>query len=187
MGTSSLPPAWCVLFAGITLASGPSRALLAQEGPVRPGDRVRFSLPCDTARSAAPEGRPACAQEGTLLGITPGALELLTRGDTASYALASLTDLEVRRVEGPGWHVPASVGAVIGLVGTYAWLHSGGSTSLCDRSRNQDAIDRRECLGLTLLGGAAGAGLGALVSRVLRTERWIPVSLGRVDLSLEWP
>ena len=186
MKTSSLPRACCLLSVGIALAVVSSDALSAQEESVRPGDRVRFGLPCDPVRSATPGGRPACTHEGTLVRITPDALELLVRGNTETYPVTSLTDLEVRRVEGPRWHVPASVGAVLGLVGTYAWLHSGGSTSLCDRSRNQDAIGRRECVGLTLLGGAAGAGVGALASRLLRTERWIPASLGRVDLSIGW-
>lgn len=42
-------------------------------------------------------------------------------------------------------------------------ISSGGSTSRCDRSANQDAMSPSECHGLTLLGGIVGAGLGAAV------------------------
>lgn len=63
----------------------------------------------------------------------------------------------------------AAVGLVAGAVATYVVLHGGGSNSLCDRSANQDAMNRGECAGLVALGGAVGAGLGALIgSRIGR-------------------
>jgi len=95
-----------------------------------------------------------------------------------------LLPAQVRETTGPSWKVGAAVGAVVGAVGTYAVLHSGGSTSLCDRSRNQDAIDARECAGLTLLGAAAGAGLGVLAAKLLRTERWVPGPTDRIKLTI---
>jgi hypothetical protein len=182
MKTLALPLERWLLLAGIALAGGHPDPAPAQERTVHPGDHVRFTLPCEAAL-----GRGAsCARSGTLVRITPDTLELLANGARESHALVSLADLEVRRFEGPGWEIPTAAGSVLGALGTYAWLHSGGSTSLCDRTRNQDAMGRRECVGLTLLGGAAGAGLGALTGRLLRTERWMPVSVGRVDLAIGW-
>lgn len=118
--------------------------------------------------------------------LTSERVELLVDGSAQDYELAALTALAVRRAQTPGWKVPAASGAIVGGVGTYALLHSGGSTSRCDRSSNQDAMSRRECAGLTVLGSLGGAGLGVLVSRLLRTERWIPVPLGRIDVTLGW-
>jgi hypothetical protein len=68
-----------------------------------------------------------------------------------------------RRVEG------ALLGLALGGGLTRVALWSGGSTSLCDRDRNQDAIRSRECVGLVVLGGAVGAGVGALVGGRVRT------------------
>lgn len=62
----------------------------------------------------------------------------------------------------------AAIGFVVGAGATYLLLNSGGSTSLCDRDRNQDAIGRTECLGLTAAGGVVGAGIGALIGRRIR-------------------
>jgi hypothetical protein len=61
--------------------------------------------------------------------------------------------------------IGAGVGFLAGAGITWAILHSGGSTAICDRGANQDAIRQRECLGITVLGGGAGALLGALIGR----------------------
>ena len=53
-----------------------------------------------------------------------------------------------------------AIGAVVGASVTYFVLNSGGSTSLCDQSANQDAAGTKACVGLYTLGGLAGAGLG---------------------------
>jgi len=118
--------------------------------------------------------------------LTSERVELLVDGGAEAYELAALSGLAVRRVQAPGWKVPAASGVILGGVGTYALLHSGGSTSRCDRSSNQDAMSSRECAGLTVLGGLGGAGLGFLVSRLLRTERWISVPVGRIDVTVGW-
>jgi hypothetical protein len=63
--------------------------------------------------------------------------------------------------------VGAGIGLVVGAVVTHAFLYSGDSTSLCDRSANQDAINRRECNALVGAGGVLGAGVGATVGHWL--------------------
>lgn len=64
----------------------------------------------------------------------------------------------------------AAVGFVAGAGITYVILHSGGSTSPCDRSANQDAMRPIECAGLVALGGAVGAGVGFLIGGLFGSE-----------------
>jgi hypothetical protein len=64
----------------------------------------------------------------------------------------------------------ALVGFVVGATVITIVTRSGGSNSLCDRSRNQDALSSGECLGLAAAGGLAGAGLGALVGSRIRVS-----------------
>lgn len=184
MRTLTASPARWLLWATLAMGAGLSGPAAAQEQTVAPGDRVRLTFPCDSIQGATRAQAIRCTREGTVAGLTPERVELLVQGSRESHALSVLTDLEVRRVEGPGWTIPVAAGAVLGGAGTYVWLHSGGSTSLCDRSNNQDAMGSGECAGLTVLGAVAGAGLGALVTRLLRTERWVPVPFGRIDLTI---
>ncbi len=64
----------------------------------------------------------------------------------------------------------AVTGFFVGAGATWVVTNRGGSNSLCDRSRNQDALDSRECAGLVLLGGAAGAGLGAIIGGAIHHD-----------------
>lgn len=157
---------------------------LGQESTLAPEQRVRLTLPCGVAGEGTPLGDGLCHREGVVVRHTAAALELRLPGGLDTQALESVAQVEARRVEGPGWKVPTFTGLVVGGVGTYALLHSGGSTSKCDRSRNQDAISERECVALTVAGAAVGAGLGRLVASLLQTERWVPVPLGRVMLTI---
>lgn len=69
------------------------------------------------------------------------------------------------------WLIGALGGFVVGATATYFVLHSGGSTSKCDRDANQDALSRGECTGLVVLGGLVGAGAGALIGSRIRSDR----------------
>lgn len=186
MATLTLPPVRWVVRLGLALGLAwlSLAPASAQDSTVTPGERVRVTLPCDPAGEALPARRPLCEAEGTVVRFTPDTLEMLTEGSRDALPVAFLTGLEVRRVEGPDWWLPTGAGLLLGGVGAYVWLHGGGSTSLCDRTRNQDAMSGSECVGMTLLGGVAGAGLGALIARLLRTERWMPVPLRPVGLSV---
>jgi hypothetical protein len=68
----------------------------------------------------------------------------------------------------------AIAGFVLGAGVTAIVVNSGGSTSLCDRSANQDAINSTECAGLIaaggLVGGIAGYFIGARIQRDVRLE-----------------
>jgi hypothetical protein len=174
-----------LLFWGtLVLWAGAAAPTAAQDRTIATGDRVRLTLPCDSIQGATRAQEIRCTREGDLARLTSESVELLVQGTRETHAVATLTSLEVRRFEGPGWQIPVAAGALLGGAGTHVWLHAGGSTSLCDRASNQDAMSSGECAGLTVLGAAAGAGLGALTSRLLRTERWLPVPLGRIDLTL---
>ena len=64
----------------------------------------------------------------------------------------------------------AVIGALAGALTTYLVSHQGGSTALCDRDANQDAMGERECVALTVAGGFAGAGLGAWIGSRFRRD-----------------
>jgi hypothetical protein len=68
----------------------------------------------------------------------------------------------------------AIAGALVGAGVTAIVVHSGGSTSLCDRSANQDAINSTECAGLIaaggLVGGLAGYFIGGRIHRDVRVD-----------------
>lgn len=78
----------------------------------------------------------------------------------------------------------AAIGFVAGAGITYVVLHSGGSTSLCDRSENQDAIRPIECAGLVVLGGAVGAGIGFVIGGLFGTERADAAPLERIRVGV---
>lgn len=59
--------------------------------------------------------------------------------------------------------IAAGMGGAVGALVAYDTFNSGGSTSLCDKSKNQDATSLGTCLGLYALGGLAGVGLGLVV------------------------
>jgi hypothetical protein len=80
------------------------------------------------------------------------------------------------------WVTGAAVGLVVGAAGTWVFLHQGGSTSLCDRDRNQDAIRANECLALAAAGGVVGAVIGGLIGSRIRTSamRYAPIEALRI-------
>jgi hypothetical protein len=109
---------------------------------------------------------------------------LAVAGTTTSYGLNALRRLEVSRGRRSHWLAGAGVGFLVGAGAAVAVLYSGGSTSLCNQSANQDAMSSGECIGLTALGGLAGAGLGAVIGSRLRSERWQDVSIERLRIGL---
>jgi hypothetical protein len=80
------------------------------------------------------------------------------------------------------WQTGAAIGFVAGAGITLLILHSGGSTALCNRSANQDALRTEECIGLVALGGVAGAGIGALIGGLIRTGPREQAALDRLRL-----
>jgi hypothetical protein len=118
-----------------------------------------------------------------------------THDPFAGAADADLTELRRRT---SSRLIGAGIGFVAGAGITWVVLHSGGSTSRCDRSANQDALNSRECIGLTVLGGLAGAGIGAIVGGMIGPSRmqhvpldrlrvgWVPGDGRRAVVTLVW-
>jgi hypothetical protein len=161
--------------------------VLARETtPPEPGTRVRLTLPC-AAPLAGPtlSGSTDCRIEGRLEQLSPDGITLTSESSRTRHSLASVTRIEVSQGERSRWLAGAGAGFFAGAVGTYVALNRGGSTNPCDSSANQDAMGQGACLGLAAAGGLAGAGLGALVGNLFRSERWeeIPKDRWRVSVA----
>jgi hypothetical protein len=124
-----------------------------------------------------------CRTVGTLSLWRGDSLTVATSGSAGTYALVDLDRLEISEGERSHRVLGGVLGFVAGAGITYLVLHSGGSTSPCDRSSNQDAMNSGECLGLTALGGVAGAGVGVVVGGFFQSERWdqVPLPASAVD------
>lgn len=157
-------------------------SLSAQESVLRPGTPVRVTVPCSDASRAATGHERRCRMEGTLEGTVGDSLAISHAGTTTSYSRDAVRALEVRDGTRSHWMLGAGAGLAAGTLGMVAVLNSGGSTASCDGSANQDALSSGECLGLYALGGVGGAGLGALVGSLIRTDRWRTVPLERLSV-----
>lgn len=162
------------------MRSGPCLLILLLLSPagtaaqrLEEGARVRLGLPCTT-------GAGACRVAGIFAGVRGDSVTLVRDGARIPYGLAGVRSLEVSRGEGSRWLAGASIGFVAGAATTFFVLNSGGSTSVCNRSENQDAVRPIECAGLVALGGLVTAGVGALIGGQVRTERWESLPLERL-------
>jgi len=160
------------------LASEPSTLLEA-------GTRVRLTLPCEDAPSSfAERSGSLCLVDGRVGDVGRDAITLTRASSRARMPLGSVSRIEVSRGETSRWLVGAGAGFLVGAVGTYVALDRGGSTNPCDSSANQDAMGQGACIGIAAAGGVAGAGLGALVGSLFRSERWEDVPKDRWRVSL---
>lgn len=165
----------------LVILSSPGSALAAQEEAPRPGSRVRLTYPCGPSGRGAAE---TCRVAGELVSLREDTITVATAETTTSVGRTAISRLEVSRGQRSHRWVGAGAGFVVGAGATWLVLHSGGSTALCDRSANQDAMAGGECAGLTVLGGLAGAGLGYLVGALIRAERWQDMPVDRLRLGV---
>jgi hypothetical protein len=168
------------------LLFAPRILLLAQPAPsLEPGARLRLTYPCPREGAAtAGQERSECRSEGTLVLLHADTIALAASGASVSHGLSAVSRVEVSRGYRAHRLAAAGAGFLLGAGVTFVVLNSGGSTSLCNQSENQDAMNSGECLGLAALGGLAGAGLGAIIGGWIRTERWEDVPLERLRVSL---
>jgi len=112
-----------------------------------------------------------------------GGVQLAAPGPGHVPVLASPLASPVQGREGarPLRLVGAGVGFVLGAGATWAVLNQGSSTARCDKDQNQDAWGGEACLGAYALGGLAGAGIGALIGGIFRSNP-PPGPLDRVHL-----
>jgi hypothetical protein len=151
---------------------------------VHPGTRLRLTHPCDQAGQSGAGGDRACRSEGTLVLWQGDTLTVASGQSTTRYGVGAISRLQVSRGTRAHRLAGAGVGFLVGGGVAAALLYTGGSTSPCDQSANQDAMSSGECIGLTALGGLAGAGLGAIVGGFFRSERWEDVPLEQLRVSL---
>jgi hypothetical protein len=174
-------------FVALVLLCAPRIPLLAQQQApsLEPGARLRLTYPCPREGApAASQARSACRSEGTLVRLHADTIALAAAGASVSHGLSAVSRVEVSRGYRTHRLPAAGAGFLLGAGVTFVVLNSGGSTSLCNQSANQDAMSPGECLGLTALGSVVGAGLGALVGGWIRTERWDDVPVERLRVSL---
>lgn len=180
-------PAPATLVVAAVICLGPRVTLLAQQPApaLDVGTRVRLTVPCQSGSpSTTAAGQATCRFAGSLARVSAGTITLTAHDSVTHHDLSAVQRLEISRGRRSYWLVGAGTGFLVGAGATYVVLHTGGSTALCDRSANQDALASGECLGLTALGGLVGAGLGALVGGLIRTERWEDSPLERLRLTV---
>jgi hypothetical protein len=126
---------------------------------------------------------------GTFLRLSPDTVTISAGGRPLDFPLQRITRFEISQGERSHGLLGAGIGLVVGSGIAYLIVHSGGSTSLCDRNVNQDAIGSLECAGVVALGATIGAGLGYIIGGRIHTERWtrIPVERLRVTVGSAGP
>ncbi len=125
-----------------------------------------------------------CSSRGNLVSLEHDSITVEASNATYTYAISDFVRAEVSDGFRSYKWVGAGVGGAVGAVVTYLVLNTGGSTSLCDRSANQDAASRGVCLGLSVLGGLAGAGLGSIVGGFITVEQWRELSLDSLRVGI---
>ncbi len=151
----------------VALFVATSSPLAAQEAPVEPGARVRVK---------APPLQPDWVM-GTVVGWESGSLVLEPEkpdalGDTPlTLARDQITRLDVHRGSKSRALLGAGIGFGVGVGWTVLLL---SSESLCNPEQQCDAGDWAR--GIAIFGGI-GAGLGALVGLLFKTDRWEAVPL----------
>lgn len=114
-------------------------------------------------------------------------MTVLEKAVKKSKFLAEMHDLGYvqpsKEIEPNQWKKGALIGAAVGTPLTFLVLHSGGSTSICNRSANQDAVQFHECLAMSLGGGLVFAGLGALIGSFVKNRVGTAELRNRVNIT----
>ncbi len=151
----------------VVLAVTPFTSVAAQASRlVRPGARVRLSAP----------DLGITKYNGSLVSVTRDTLTV----DTLAVALASVTRLDVHRGRKSNTWKGAAYGFVAGAI-PGAVLSYAGCASDPDPFIE---IPPGVCAGLgVVLYGGIGAGIGAIVGALTRTDRWEEVPLDQLRVS----
>ncbi len=149
------------------------------------GSRIRVTYPCEPAFDGSPQAPDrVCRSDGTLTRLSGDTIVVEADDSRSAHPLESVSRVEVSTGTKSHWLTGAAIGFVVGGTVAYVALSSGGSTSICDQSANQDAASVGECIALsTAVGGLPGFGVGALVGTFIRSERWQEVPLNRLRVS----
>jgi hypothetical protein len=179
------------LLAATSLAGFLPAVLLAQAiplGTLRAGDRVRLTAGC--MADAAPAGRlpspdrwdrsERCARyEGAFARLTTDSVAITQGGREVTMARADVRRMHVRSGTRGNWATGAAIGAGVGFA---AGLASAVTTDCSDQFL-QDLCQTGQ-VAAPFVAGALGAGIGALLGGLIRTDRWETVSFGRRGLAI---
>ncbi len=143
--------------------------------PVRPGARVRVTRPPICRADTICGGRSPRQSVGTFLAWKADSLVVQSNGDTLQVALMNVTRLDVYR----GRKAQAGTGAVVGGLAVVVLLAIAAAT--CDASFGCPTAG--EAAKPLLIGGAAGAFVGALIGAATNTDRWEEVPLDQLRVS----
>ncbi len=142
---------------------------------LRPGERVRVTGHfCTPLYSNCGGGRPE-HRVGTFVAWKSDTLVVQSNGDTLQVALMNVTRLDVYM----GRKAQAGAGAVVGGLAVVVLLAIAAAT--CDASFGCPTAG--EAAKPLLIGGAAGAFVGASIGAVTNTDRWVEVPLGQLRVS----
>ena len=107
---------------------------------------------------------------GTSLFCTPlpsqNSIGYLSSHGQHEYLLSFSTQTEPR--PGTYWKSGALIGFGVGVTGSAIAVYQGGSTSLCDQSKNQDATSMGACLSIIGGSGLVMGGIGALIGSLIK-------------------
>ena len=147
--------------------------LHAQDSTVAPGTRVRVLSSCDT--TAAHTGCDVV--KGRLLSRTGSEL-MIQDADGAEHRISLASGVRIQRSAGYRRHTLRGLG-----IGTLAGLATGGIL-VADCTRGGRGEDNGLCSVRLVAATAAGAGVGALIGALSRSERWETVPESRASLHL---
>jgi hypothetical protein len=164
----------------VALVLAPNIPLQAQEERLVPGARVRVWPAC--AAPAGPEAKPCAPVVGRLLTIDASRVRIQREGRPAeALPLGSSPRLEVSTGSRHHTLVGLGAGAAVGFgVGMILAGRAG-----CDRGifGSNESEDDALC-GAYGIAIPVGAALGAVVGRLIRSERWRPIGANGPALHL---
>lgn len=151
----------------------PGDFLAQQATPIAPGDRVRVTAP---AVNPGP-------LHGTVVSMDPDSvvLEVEGREEPLAFSAASITALDVSR----GQKGEAVLGGILGgiagvILGVSVYNGSkedcGPEDSLCELGNFDDSL-------VVLALAGVGAGVGALIGSLFKSERWEAVPLDEIHVT----
>jgi len=168
------------LVALVALVTLPSFPLQAQGYGLPAGTRVRVWPAC--AEAAGSAVKPCAPVVGRLLRIdTTGVLIQRERSAPETLGLGPSTQLEVSMGSRHHTLIGLGAGAVVGFgAGMIFASRAGCDNGIFGSNESEDDL----CGAYGLVAIPVGAALGAVVGRLIRSERWRPIPVTRPTLHL---
>ena len=91
--------------------------------------------------------------------------------DDYIYQGSSWSALNSKSESKSRWKTGLWIGLGAGIAGASIYGYSGGSTSLCNASKNQDAVSTIGCLGIIGGSGLVFGGLGAIIGSFVKKKK----------------